>query len=369
MSYKDSAEVTKPLSPSQSPSASKQNEGTEVGLSDHSSTMDLGSPPFLPWPIDHDRASPTAPDVPPQHTNGQPPQSQQVPSLIAPAITPPLTPHNNPEPEKSTEKTDSIAPTLTTFLDDVSPRRPIRYLEKDLQAVGISTLTEMTVVARRPEEFRAKIPVLADLREHDQYLWMMLKKKLAELLEKEHADQIADNPEESDPVGRFVRSLGARGCINARWLAENLREAGISSQKDLLVLSRNLERYVESIPFLRAFSASNKFGWTVFQIGLESLPGRRTTPIFSQTQAHGVDIEGYEYIKQFLDTIDSDKPLGYLADGFVKAGLSAHFTLLDVAEDIKFAIGAMPFLQDLASGDQLIWAMIVVGLENLSKSA
>jgi len=79
-------------------------------------------------------------------------------------------------------------------------------------------------------------------------------------------------------------------------------------------------------------------------------------------------MEGYAYIKHFLDTIDSDKPLGYLADGFVKAGLSAQFTLLDVAEDIKFAVGAMPFLQDLATGDQLVWAMIVAGLENLSKS-
>ena len=80
-------------------------------------------------------------------------------------------------------------------------------------------------------------------------------------------------------------------------------------------------------------------------------------------------MEGDAYIKQFLDTIDSDKPLSYLADGFVKAGLSAHFTLLDVAEDIKFAVGAMPFLEGLASGDQLVWAMIVVGLENLVKSA
>jgi hypothetical protein len=80
-------------------------------------------------------------------------------------------------------------------------------------------------------------------------------------------------------------------------------------------------------------------------------------------------MEDRGYVKQFLDTIDSDKPLGYLADAFIEAGLSARFTLLDVAEDVKFAVGAMPFLQGLASGNQLVWAMIVVGLENLLKSA
>ena len=71
---------------------------------------------------------------------------------------------------------------LFSFLDDVSPRRPIRYLEKDLQAVGISTLAELMAVAPRPEEFRARIPVLAGLRETDQYLWMMFEKKLTDMI-------------------------------------------------------------------------------------------------------------------------------------------------------------------------------------------
>ncbi|KAF9792186.1 hypothetical protein BJ322DRAFT_1027639 [Thelephora terrestris] len=361
-----------PLSSGQVSTMPKLNEDTEGVLSDGTSAMDLESPPFLPWPGDHTRITLDPPEIFLQQPSVEPPRSQPEPSVVAPAITPPLTPHNNPEPAKSTAEnadgTDRAALTLVTFLDDVSPHRPIRFLEKDLQATGISTLAELTVVARRPEEFRTKIPVLAELRDRDQYLWMMLKKKLTELLEEEPMEQLDESLEESDPVGRFTRSLGAGGCINLGWLAENLREAGIASQKDLLVLSRNLERYAESIPFLQVFATSNKFGWTVFQIGLEGLPGRRTTPIFSQTQDHGADMEGYAYIKHFLDTIDSDKPLGYLADGFVKAGLSAQFTLLDVAEDIKFAVGAMPFLQDLATGDQLVWAMIVAGLENLSKS-
>lgn len=370
--YKDPAESKESLSSEENSSMRKPNEDAEAVLSDGTSAMDLESPPFLPWPGDHTRPSPDPAEMLLQQPTVEPPRSQPEPSVVVPAITPPLTPNDNPEPAKSTtensNQADRIASTLVTFLDEASPRRPIRFLERGLQATGISTLAELAVVARRPEEFRTKIPALAELRERDQYLWMMLKKKLTELLEDppERAD---DNLEESDPVGRFIRSLGAEGCINAGWLADNLREAGISSQKDLLVLSRNLERYTESIPFLRAFATSNKFGWTVFQIGLEGLPGRRTTPIFSQTQDHGAGIEGYAYIKQFLDTIDSDKPLGYLADGFVKAGLSAHFTLLDVAEDVKFAVGAMPFLQALASGDQFVWAMILVGLESLLKSS
>jgi len=197
---------------------------------------------------------------------------------------------------------------------------------------------------------------------------MKLKKKLVELLKKDHTEQSPDSLIEDDPVRRFICSLGAEECINTEWLTDSLREAGISSQKDLLVLSRNLERYIESIPSLRAFATSNKFGWTIFQVGLEGLPGRRTTPTFTQTQNPGADMEGHAYVRHFLDTIDSDKPLGYLADGFIDAGLTARFTLLDVAEDIKFAMEAMPFLQDLASGDQLVWAMIVIGLENLLKS-
>lgn len=195
---------------------------------------------------------------------------------------------------------------------------------------------------------------------------MKLKKKLLD-----HwgggVEQPADSLIENDPVRRFIHSLGVEECLNTEWLAESLRGSGITTQNDLLVLSRNSEKYMEHIPFLRAFAASNRFGWVVFRIGLEGLPGRRKTPTFIQTQDHGAGIEGHAFIKGFLDNIDSDKPLGYLADGFVKAGLTARYTLLDVAEDIKFAIGAMPFLQNLASGDQMVWAMISVGLEKLQE--
>lgn len=370
---KNTADLNEPLSPRESPSTPKSNEDVAMLLSDKIPPVDL-EPPLLPWPLDRiPRTSPSnMSDPPPQQLAGQPLQPQQTPSVAVPAITPPPSPHDNPEPAKHTagsiKITDRTIPTLATFLNQVSPHRPIQFLENDLHVAGISSLTELKVVARQPEEFRAKIPALAVLREHDQYLWMKLKKKLVELLKKDHTEQSPDSLIEDDPVRRFICSLGAEECINTEWLVDSLREAGISSQKDLLVLSRNLERYIEGIPSLRAFATSNKFGWTIFQVGLEGLPGRRTTPTFTQTQNPGADMEGHTYVRHFLDTIDSDKPLGYLADGFIDAGLTARFTLLDVAEDIKFAVEAMPFLQDLASGDQLVWAMIVIGLENLLKS-
>ena len=369
-SSRSTADLNKSLSVAESSSTSQSNEDASTVLSDKSPATDL-EPPLLPWPLDHiPHTSPSSMSVTvPQQPAGQPSPSQQV---TAPAITPPPSPHDNPEPAKhpaeSTNNVDRTSLALVTFLDEVSPCRPIRFLENDLQTAGISSLTELRILARQPEEFRAKIPALAILREHDQYLWMKFKKKLMELPKRDHTEQ-PDSLAEDDPVTRFICSLGAGECINTEWLADSLREAGISSQKDLLVLSRNLERYTESIPSLQVFAASNKFGWTIFQVGLEGLPGRRTTPTFTQTRNPGADMEGYAYIKHFLDTIDSDKPLGYLADGFIDAGLTARFTLLDVAEDIKFAVEAMPFLQDLASGDQLIWAMIVIGLENLLKSA
>lgn len=367
----DSPSPSPPIT--ENPSTPKSNEDSTTVLSEKFPPMDL-EPPLLPWPLDHipRTSSSNVSDTPPKKSPGKPSQSQQESSVVAPAITPPPSPHDNPEQTKRTAEgannCDHTVPTLVTFLNGVSPHRPIRFLENDLQAGGISSLTELKIVARQPEQFRTKIPALSILREHDQYLWMKLKKKLVELQKKDHTERPPDSLVEDDPVRRFICSLGAEECINTEWLTDSLRGAGISSQKDLLVLSRNLERYIESIPSLQAFATSNKFGWTIFQVGLEGLPGRRTTPTFTQTQNHGADMEGHAYIKHFLDTIDSDKPLGYLADGFINAGLTARFTLLDVAEDVKFAVEAMPFLQDLASGDQFVWAMIVIGLENLLKS-
>jgi hypothetical protein len=297
--------------------------------------------------------------------------SQPALSVVVPTAIPPPSPHDNPESQKSTvestNETDNTVPTLAAFLNEVSPHIPLGYLEKGLQVVGISSLTELRVVARRPEEFRARIPVLADLHEHSQYLWMKFKKGLAGLLE-DLSEQPADSLVENDPVRRFIHSLGAGEYIDPEWLTGNLRAVGISTQKDLLVLSRNLEKYAEHIQFLQGFATFNKFGWLILQVGLESLPGYQRTPTFIQAQDHEACTEGHAYIKHFLDNIDTDKPLGYLADGFVKAGLIASFALLDVAEDVKFSVEAMPFLQGLASGDQLVWAMILVGLENLASN-
>lgn len=372
--YKATTEFNGPQSSVGSSSPPKSNENSTVVISDKPRAMEL-EPPLLPWPLDNvpHTTSPNTAETPPQQPDRPASQPQQGPSAVAPAITPPPSPHDNPGSGKnttgSTSNADRTILSLATFLDEVSPHRPIRFLENDLQAAGISSLAELQIVARQPELFRTKIPALAVLREEDQYLWMKLKKKLMELPKRDHTEGEPNGLVEDDPVGRFIRSLGAGECINTEWLTDLLRGAGISSQKDLLVLSRNLERYIEGIPSLGVFARSNKFGWTIFQVGLEGLPGRRTTPTFTQTRNPEADLEGHGYVKHFLDTIDSDKPLGYLADGFINAGLTARFTLLDVAEDIKFAVEAMPFLQDLASGDQFVWAMIVIGLENLLKSA
>ena len=196
----------------------------------------------------------------------------------------------------------------------------------------------------------------------------MFRKGLKRLLEGDHRQQLASDPmHESDPVGKFVRSLGGGEWIDSEALVNGLRGAGISSEKDLLVLSRNLDKYTDNIPFLREFAASKKFGWTVFQVGLEGLlDQKRSTSI--QAQDHGASREGHGFVKRFLDTIDPDKPLGHLVDSFIKEGLNDRTPLLDVAEDIEIAVESIPFLQDLASGDQLTWAMILVGLENLTKS-
>ena len=263
---------------------------------------------------------------------------------------------------------DREVATLSTFLDEVSPSRPLGFSARDLEEVGISTFAELKIIARKPEAFRPKISVLADFRERNEYLWMMFRKGLRTLLEGEHREPSVDNLDlEGDPITKFVRSLGGGECVDSDGLVNGLKGAGISSQQDLLVLSRNLERYTENIRFLREFAGSGKFGWTIFQVGLEGLPGQKP-PTSVQAQDHGANGGGHAYIKWFLDTIDPDKPLGHLAGGFIKAGLTDRIGLLHVAEDIELAVDAMPFVRGLALGDQLVWAMILFGLENLAKS-
>ena len=225
---------------------------------------------------------------------------------------------------------------------------------------------ELKVIARNPEAFREKIPLLANLCERDQYLWVMFRWELRKLLEGEHKGQSADD--ETDPVRRFAVSMGGGECINVEELVNGLRRAGVSSKNDLLVLSRNLERYLGHIPFLQEFAVSNKFGWTIFQVGLEGLPGQKvSSPILARDC--GASGEGRAYVKWFLDTVDPEKPLGHLADKFIEAGLTDRTSLLHIAEVIDIATEAMPLFRGLAAGDQLVWAMILVGFENLLKSA
>ena len=298
--------------------------------------------------------------------------SQSQDSAVVPAVASPSILHNSPEPEQpiaaNLSEADRAAIVLTTFLDETSSFRPLGLSTKDLQEAGISTLGELKVIARKPEVFRTKIPVLAHLHEHDRYLWMMFRKRLKKLLEEDHGEQKAGDPiHESDPVGKFVHSLGGGECIDSEALVNGLKGAGISSERDLLVLSRNLEKYMENIPFLREFAASKKFTWIAFQVGLEGLPGQKISASIPSQDREAVG-EGREFVKWFLDTIDPDKPLGHLSDSFIKEGLDARIPLLHVAEDIELAVDSIPFLQDLASGDQLVWAMILLGLEDLAKS-
>ena len=196
----------------------------------------------------------------------------------------------------------------------------------------------------------------------------MFRKGIKELL-KDQKEQPAKNLVlGSDPIGKFVHSLDGGGFIDPEEFADGLRRAGISSERDLLVLSHNLEKYTENIPFLREFSTSKKIGWVIFQLGLEDLSGRKM-PTSTRTQDHETNGEGGEFIKHFLNTIDPDKPLGYLTNGFTKAGLTNLVRLICVAEHMELALDAMPFLRGLASGDQLVWAMILVRLNSLVASA
>ena len=356
--------------------------------SGESSAMDPVPSPFIPWPPNRTpQPDSSVPDDSLLQPASQPsitsfsggplavratepgfPQPQPRPPLVAPAVVPPPTPHDHPGLEKptaaSTDETDHAVSALTAFLDEVYPTQ-LGFLAKDLQKAGVSTIAELKIIARKPEAFRTKISVLADLREREEFLWLMFRMGLGKLLEEDQRGQSPDN--QSDPIMKFVRSLGGEDCMDLELLANGLRGAGISSERDLLVLSRNLEKYTENIPFLREFAASKKLGWVIFQVGLEDLSGRKITTSV-QAQDRGTEREGRAYIKQFLDTIDSDKPLGHLADGFIKAGLTDHIRLRCIAENIELALDAMPFLQSLASGDQLVWAMIFVGLNNLITS-
>jgi len=359
------------------PRPSSSSDSSDDSLMESTSQPLMKLPPSSP-PVLHttepitEGAGPMIPielAPPPPPPQPQPPQSQPQHSVVMSTITPPPTPQDYPELEKFTATSIDKATAFTTFLDSVSSFRLLGISTKELQEAGISTLTEIKVIARNAEAFREKISVLADLRERDQYLWMMLLKGMKKLLEGEHHGKksASDSNLATDPIGEFVHSLHGGECIDSEALANGLRGAGILSGKDLLVLSRNLKRYTEKIPFLQEFAATKKFGWVVFQVGLEGLPGQKISPS-AQVVDRRTPVEGHEYVKHFLDTIDPDKPLGHLAGGFVKAGLNDRIPLLHVAEDIEFAVCAMPFFQELASGDQLVWAMIVAGLENLMKS-
>jgi len=202
-------------------------------------------------------------------------RSQPQHHVITPTVTPPPT-HDNPELEKPTaasvNEVDSAVYALTNFLNEISTFTPLGLSAKDLQGAGILTLAELKVVALKPEAFREKIPVLANLHERNEYLWFMFRRGLKKLLDVE---QPADNlVPESDPIKKFIRSLGGGQYIDVEAFAMGLGGAGITSEMDLLALSHNLEKFVENSSFLQEFAASNKFGWTIFQVGLGGLPGR-----------------------------------------------------------------------------------------------
>ena len=341
----------------------------------------LVEPNITPPPAPHKLKQTKAQEQPPK-TQGQPhaqakPRAQaqpqlQPPSLVESNTTPPPAPHDNPDLEQpmaiGTDEAECVTPTLTTFLDKADPT-PLGFLAKDLQKVGVLTVAELKLIARKPEAFREVIPALADLRKSEQFLWFTFRTTLGRLLEEDQRRGLADGlAPGDDPIGKFVQSLGGGEWIDSGTFAGDLRRTGISSERDLMVLSRNLEKYTERIPFLREFAATNKFGWVIFQVGLSGLSGQRASTSI-RAQDYGTDREGEPYIKWFLDTIDSTKPLGHLAKGFTEAGVTNYIRLHSVAVNIEVAVDSMPFFQDLATGDQLVWAMISAGLDNLCKSA
>jgi hypothetical protein len=144
-------------------------------------------------------------------------QPQPQPSVRA------VTPHENPKQEQSTtastNEVDRTDPSLAAFLERASPFKPLGFFARDLQKAGISTTTELRIIARDPEAFRTKITALADLREREEYLWFMFWRGLQNLLEVDHMEQSAnDLPLETDPIRKFVRSLGGGKSIDSEVL-------------------------------------------------------------------------------------------------------------------------------------------------------
>jgi hypothetical protein len=143
--------------------------------------------------------------------------------------------------------------------------------------------------------------------------------------------------------------------------ADGLRESGITSERDLSVLSRNLSRYHKHIPFLVELSRSNPLGWAILKDGLQGREASAPT----HTRDPEPDGEDEAYVEWFFNNIDPEKPLGHLAVQFTSEAFNSRSRLIDTAEDMGHALRAVPFLRRLASGDQLVWAMISVGFEDL----
>jgi hypothetical protein len=139
-----------------------------------------------------------------------------------------------------------------------------------LQEAGISTVEDLKIIARDPESFRRRIQVLAALRDRNEYQWLMLWKALKRLEDPMEPEQSANDPV-PDPIKSFVHLLGGGEHIDVEAFSKGLRESGITSEMDLLALSRSMEGPMDDYPFLQEFVASNKFGWTIVQVGLDQL--------------------------------------------------------------------------------------------------
>ena len=140
-------------------------------------------------------------------------------------------------------------------------------MAEDLRRAGVSTLADLKIIAHDPESYRQRMEVLAAVRDRNEYQWLMFYKALRRLEKPAEPEQSAND----DPVKQFVHSLGGGEHIDVETFSEGLREAGITSEMDLLVLSRNIEGPMDNYPFIQEFAASNKFGWTIIQVGLDKL--------------------------------------------------------------------------------------------------
>ena len=138
--------------------------------------------------------------------------------------------------------------------------------------------------------------MLSDLRERDQCLWMAFEKELVGLLEKDLVEKWYDEPIfVGDPIQKFFPGVG--GTSNFGHMVGGAKGAGILSEGDLLVLSRNFEEYTEHLPFLRYPAKENRFSRTPLQIGLECLPGRKNKSPSPQAWVRGAVMEGHAHIK------------------------------------------------------------------------